>query len=183
MDTNWDDLTDGLAALGNSRRFQILESLSHRARCGEELAAQLGISPSTVTHHLVVLEKAQLIHRRHQRHYQVVQLNPDKLLELAHVLSNMATRPSISDDLRSWEERKVLDMYFANEKLVTLPKRRQHLLIVLNHFLPHFREGILYAEEEVNRILAPYYREVHVLRDLIVRHRLLYVKNRVYSRH
>ena len=182
MDTNWDDLTDGLAALGNSRRFQIMESLSHCSRCGEELAAQLGISASTVTHHLAVLEKAQLIHRRHQRHYQIVQLNPDRLLELAHVLSNMATRPSTSDNLRSWEERKVLDMYFSNEKLVTLPKRRQHLMIVLNHFLPHFREGVLYTEEEVNRILAPYYREVYVLRDLIVRYRLLYVRNRVYSR-
>ena len=182
MDPNWDELADGFAALGNSRRFQILESLSHRARCGEELAENLGISPSTVTHHLAVLERTQLIHRRHQRHYQMVQLNPEKLLELAHALSNMATRPSTSDNLRSWEERKVLDMYFSNEKLMTLPKRPQHMLIVLNHFLPHFREGILYTEEEVNRILAPYYKDVHVLRDLIVRHRLLYVKNRVYSR-
>lgn len=182
MNSNRIDLVDGFAALGHSRRFQILESLSHRTRCGEELAENLGISPSTVTHHLAVLEKSQLIHRSHQRHYQIIQLNPEKLLELAHALSDIATRTSTSDNLRSWEERKIIDMYFSNEKLITLPKRPQHLQIVLNHFLPHFREGVLYTEEEVNRILVPYYKDVHVLRNLIVRHRLLYVKDRVYSR-
>jgi len=182
MSQEWDEIGKSFSALSSVRRLQILEYLSHHPRCGEELASELGISAATVTHHLEILERGQLILRSHQRHYQIVQMRSDKLLELAQLLSHIATRPSASEAIPSWEERKVLETYIKDGRLDSLPTRPRHLIIVLRHFIPHFRERFRYSEDEVNRILSPYSRDFALLRDLMVKHRLLSIKDGFYSR-
>ena len=182
MSQEWDEIQKSFNALGSVRRLQILEYLSHHSRCGEELASELGISAATVTHHLETLERGQLIQRSHQRHYQMVQLRSDKLLELAQLLSHIATRPSTSETIPTWEERKVLETYFKDGRIDSLPTRPRHLIIILRHFLPHFRERFRYSEDEVNRILSPYSRDFVLLRDLMVKHRFLSIKDGFYSR-
>ncbi|HEX8733124.1 MAG TPA: metalloregulator ArsR/SmtB family transcription factor [Ktedonobacterales bacterium] len=56
------------AALGDASRLRIVRLLAERPRYGQELAAELGMSAATVSHHLAALEKAGALSMERRAH-------------------------------------------------------------------------------------------------------------------
>ncbi|HLE90839.1 MAG TPA: metalloregulator ArsR/SmtB family transcription factor, partial [Anaerolineales bacterium] len=64
-------------ALADPSRLKIVGLLAQQPYSVEELAALVGLKPSTVSHHLAKLSKVGLVHARTESYYNVYQLNKD----------------------------------------------------------------------------------------------------------
>jgi len=87
-----------LKAIGDPKRYQLLETMAARSYCVSALARITCLSESSVSQHLKILREAGLIHgvkRGYYTHYQIdreaVQSMIDELAKLATV-----TRPPCS---------------------------------------------------------------------------------------
>ncbi len=70
------------AALADPSRLQIVRLLAERSRYGQELAAALGISGATVSHHLGALNKAGVLAMERRAHRTYFVLDPHALRDL-----------------------------------------------------------------------------------------------------
>src|SRR5512133_2235725 len=76
---NRKDSLEVLKALADETRLELLHFLAERPRYGEELAAQLKLTASTVSFHLNKLEQAGLVRKTKEQYYIVYSLNEDLL--------------------------------------------------------------------------------------------------------
>jgi DNA-binding transcriptional ArsR family regulator len=90
------DLTGVLQALGDVARLQIVRALAERGEvaCG---SFQLGLAPSTTSHHLQVLREAGLVEtRRHGVHKLNTLLRDDVDAQFPGLLASvLAAAPSL----------------------------------------------------------------------------------------
>ena len=77
------DLDQTLAALGDPTRRAILQRLSQGEARVTELARPFAISLNSVSKHIRVLERAQLVRRRRAGREHLMSLNPQPLDEAA----------------------------------------------------------------------------------------------------
>jgi DNA-binding transcriptional ArsR family regulator len=70
-------------ALAASNRLRIVGLLAQKPYSVEELAALLGVKPSTASHHLAKLTNADLVGARAQSYYSVYQLETKSLEQQA----------------------------------------------------------------------------------------------------
>lgn len=84
------DLLRAIKALADERRLSILGLLSQNPHTGEQLAALLGLSPSTISHHLARLRQAGLVSAEAEGYYSVYRLEADSLRAIANVLGSQA---------------------------------------------------------------------------------------------
>src|SRR5262245_64350364 len=65
--------------LADPTRLRMIAAMVDRARCGQDLAAEVGVSPATVSHHLRVLSEAGLLRETRQPPYVFYQLDLEQL--------------------------------------------------------------------------------------------------------
>lgn len=71
-----ENLTNKFLALGEPRRLQILELLAQRGTLNStQICDALELSPSLMSHHLEVLEKAELVTRKRDGLFRLTTLN------------------------------------------------------------------------------------------------------------
>lgn len=63
-DATTDDVITILKALAEPNRLRIFATLMSGDSCNNELRDMLGLAPNLLSHHLRVLEKAELVHSR-----------------------------------------------------------------------------------------------------------------------
>jgi len=93
-------------ALADESRIQILMILSRGPRNGQALAAELEMTPPTITHHMARLRKAGLVRERRERNMVYFELDADALysqsLAAADLICGKAKRvPTDADALAS----------------------------------------------------------------------------------
>jgi DNA-binding transcriptional ArsR family regulator len=93
-------------ALADESRIQILMILSRGPRNGQALAAELEMTPPTITHHMARLRKAGLVRERRERNMVYFELDGDMLyrqtLAAADLICGKAKRvPTDADALAS----------------------------------------------------------------------------------
>ena len=71
-------------ALGDETRLKIIAMLNVRDLCLCEIVAGLNIPSSTITHHLQILERGQVVDSRKEGKYTIFTLNKEILL--AHTI-------------------------------------------------------------------------------------------------
>ncbi len=71
-----------LGALGDSNRMKILLLLSKREMCVCELESAFGLPQPTISHHLGVLERADLLRRSKRGKFVFYRVVPSQALEL-----------------------------------------------------------------------------------------------------
>src|SRR5262245_2289205 len=74
-------------ALADSTRLRLLAAMVDRPRCGQDLAAEVGVSTPTVSHHLKVLSQAQLLTESRQPPYVFYQLDLQALQRAVKAVS------------------------------------------------------------------------------------------------
>ena len=79
-------------------------------------------------------------------------------------IAGAPSRP-VGDDT---DEGKVLRTCFADGRLVRIPTRRAHKLVVLDRLAQEFEVGIRYTERQVNHRLRRFHDDVAALRRYLV---------------
>jgi biotin operon repressor len=144
-------LFKGLADL---TRLRMIAAIVDRARCGQDLAAEVGVSPATVSHHLRVLSEAGLLRETRQPPYTFYQLDLEQLQAAVKTVSSpkrvreLATTASVDDDTRD-----VLRAFFDGPRLIALPAQRRKKDIVLEELLRRLPRRRQYKEPELNKFI------------------------------
>ena len=180
IETNFskDEYTELLVffkALADKTRLRIVGLLAQKALSGEELSAMLGISPSTVSHHLARLGEAGLVSARAEGYYSVYQLESQALEGMARRLLGPDELPQLAAETNlDRYDQMVLGNYLGPDgHLKTIPSQRKKLEAVLRFLARSFEPGRRYSEKQVNEILAAFHEDTASLRRELVGNHLL----------
>jgi len=66
------------------------------------------------------------------------------------------------------DDRRVLDTFVRDGRLVIMPTKRSKRLVVLDHLAQQFEPGRTYTEAEVSQILERYHDDYAALRRYLV---------------
>lgn len=154
MTPSLDDCVSLFKALAEPTRLRLLAAMVERPRCGQELSAEVGVAPPTVSHHLKVLGKAGLLAETRQPPYIFYQVDLEALQRAMRAMASpkrvreLATTAAVDDD-----SRDVLRAFFEGPKLRSLPAQRRKKEIVLEEMLRRIPRRREYAEPELNRFI------------------------------
>ncbi len=160
-----DELVALFKALADPTRLRLAALIVDRARCGQDLAAELGVSTGTVSHHLRVLREASLVRETRQPPFSFFELDLATLQQALRAVSNKKTvREFAGDDARSSEEKKVLRSFFDGPRLLALPVQRKKKLMVLEEVLRRIPRRKEYEERELSRYIETVFQDFCTVR-------------------
>lgn len=155
--------------LADKSRLQILKSLAVEDMYVERLAQRLGLTAATVSFHLKKLAQAGAVSSYKSQYYTMYALNralfDTTILDIVQEESEEADLQAQRDEAY---RQHVLDSFFQDGRLKTIPAQRKKKRIVLQALVGQFELKRIYPEGEVNAILARYHDDVCTLRrDLV----------------
>ena len=155
--------------LADKSRLQILKSLAVEDMYVERLAQRLGLTAATVSFHLKKLAQARAVSSYKSQYYTMYALNralfDTTILDIVQEESEEADLQAQRDEAY---RQHVLDSFFQDGRLKTIPAQRKKKRIVLQALAQQFEPQHIYPESEVNAILARYHDDVCTLRrDLV----------------
>ena len=169
------DVLDIYKALADATRLRLVGLLAERPRSGDDLAALLGVSPPTVSHHLARLKAAGLVRGARDGPFVYYALNLQRFHQVSRALFPTAALPRD-------ERARTVATFFAGDRLLRLPSSEKRLIWILEEIVTRFRPGRVYTEREVNAVLRPILDDVASLRRALVDHRLMHREADRYSR-
>jgi len=156
-------------ALADSNRLKIVGLLARQPYSVEQLAAILGLRPSTISHHLSKLAEVGLVSARADSYYNMYQLEESTLQKTRLLFSNQELNEAIEGINLDAYDRKVIDDYLLpGGRLKTIPAQRKKLEAVLRYIAKSFEAGTRYSEKQVNEILSHYHEDTATLRRELV---------------
>ncbi len=169
-------------ALGHPTRLLILNLVDMQSRHGEELAAILGLTPATVSHHLGKLTRVGLLQAEKDQYYQTHTLVRDGLNKTLGELVRLP-QPELTVVVEEDAYReKVLATFFRHGRLTQIPAQRKKRQIILERIVQQFEPEREYSEREVNHILLDFHEDVATLRRELVGTGLMAREQGMYRR-
>ncbi len=162
-------------ALADAQRLKIVGLLAQEAHTVEQLSALLGISASTVSHHLSKLARAGLVEARTDGHYYFYSLKTEALREMSQRLLKTENLPRLSADVEAAAyDRKVLQNFIDSEgRIKSLPAQEKKFQVLLRHVARSFEPQRRYSEKEINQILARYHEDIASLRRGLIEYHIM----------
>jgi predicted transcriptional regulator len=161
-------------ALADENRLKIVGLLARQPQSVEELAANLGLSSPTVSHHLQRLLRADLVEARALQYYNVYALRPETLRRMAEqLLSAESIKATTAEPDLDGYTAKVLGDYLVNGRLKTIPAQLKKRQVILRRLADEFAKGRRYPEKRVNEILKAFPEDYATLRRELVNQKLL----------
>ena len=162
-------------ALADASRLKIVGLLAQQAYTVEQLAAILGLKPSTVSHHLSKLSEVGLVSARAEGYYSVYQLEKTALAaSMQRIFSSEQIASVAADvDLDAFDRKVVSDYSLPGGRLKTLPAQRKKLEAVLRYVVKSFEPGIRYSEKQINETLSRFHEDTASLRRELVGYKLM----------
>ncbi len=148
-------------ALADPVRLQLVGLIAGGERCNAELAAELGISPATVSHHLKVLRSAGLLRERREPPFVYVELN-DKALRRA--VMTVADKKRTSKLTRGDQRAKVLATFFDGDELLAIPAKRSKKEIVFEEILRRLPRADSYTERQLSKVIERHHSDFCTIR-------------------
>jgi predicted transcriptional regulator len=177
--TELTDLLNVTRTLADESRLRLISLTADGEHTVTDLAAALGLSESTVSHHLKKLRAVNLLTLRMDGTYRYYRLNKPRLKTfraLAARLEEPVTEPedAASDD--SWidaldmaeKDKRVLRAYTHDGKLKQIPKKDKKWIVILSWLVTQFEPDRRYTEQQVNEVITRYHPDYATIRrDLI----------------
>jgi len=176
-------LLEFFKVLADEKRLQIVGLLARQDYSVEELAAILGLSSATVSHHLNRLVRAGLVQARADQHYHVYSLELQALRDKSQqILSRDIWQDTVEElDLEAYD-RKVLQDYMQQGRLKTIPRQRKKRDVILRYLSTLFEQRRRYSEREVNEIIGRVHDDYATLRRELVDGRFMARDREAYWR-
>lgn len=162
-------------ALADENRLKIIGVLAQKPSSVENIAAQLGLSMSTTSHHLARLAKAGLVSARTDGHYYIYSLHTDTLKEMSQRMLHDEQIRQLSQPVSEDEyERKVLSNFLDSEgRIKAFPAQDKKLRSILRYVVKAFDPGTRYSEKQVNGILLRFNEDTAFLRRSLIEYKLM----------
>jgi hypothetical protein len=71
------------------------------------------------------------------------------------------------------EIKKVLNIYFKEERLIQIPKKEKKRVVILLYISRKFQKNTYYTEKEVNEILRDVFEDFVMIRRYLIDYKLL----------
>jgi predicted transcriptional regulator len=157
-------------ALSDANRLKIVALLAKEPLSVEQMAEMLGLSSSTVSHHLARLSEVGLVSARAEGYYSVYRLELEALNAMAQRLLSKEMLPAVAADVdMDAYDRKVLNTYLSSDgRLTAFPAQEKKERVILRHIVQVFEPGRRYPEKEVNQILLRFNEDTATLRRRLV---------------
>jgi len=153
-------------ALAHSSRLRLVAALSGGPRCVEELSEQLGLAPSTISHHLKTLAGAGLVTSNQVQYYTAYSL-VDGVLD--HDLGILVAAGTAGDqmefELRATHAREqMLKECAPDGRIVRLPAAMRRREVLLEAFSADLEPGRDYTTDELDAVIRRRYPAPAVIR-------------------
>ncbi|MCE9575252.1 MAG: metalloregulator ArsR/SmtB family transcription factor [Deltaproteobacteria bacterium] len=140
--------------LADPTRLRMVAAMVDRARCGQDLANEIGVAPATISHHLKVLGKAGLLIETRQPPYVFYKIDLEAVQRAVRAVATpkrvreLTTAPPVDDDTQ-----KVLRTFFDGPRLRALPVQRRKKELVLEEVLRRIPRRREYPEADLNAFI------------------------------
>jgi len=183
-DARTEELLEIFKALADANRLRMIGVLAQQPSTVEQLAAMLGLQPSTTSRHLSYLAHVGLVSARAEGYYSVYRFEAAALEALAQRLLARETLPAAAADvdLDAFDRKVLRDFSLPDGRLKTLPAQRKKLEAVLRHAVTLFESNVQYTEKQVNQILSQLHQDTATLRRELVDAKLMARDHGVYWR-
>jgi DNA-binding transcriptional ArsR family regulator len=165
MSNSLEELAGVFKALADPTRLRLAALIVEKARCGQDLAAELGISTPTVSHHLRVLRGSGLVREIRQTPYTFFELDLGALQRAVMAVADKKKARDIAvDSTLPDEHRKVLRTFFDGPRLVAIPAARKKKEIVFEEILRRLPRRKEYGEQELSRFIETMHSDFCTIR-------------------
>lgn len=169
--------------LGDKSRLKIVAMLIEEPSYVELLSERLGLNPSTVSFHLKKLEQIGLVRSEKEQYYTMYYLDKKKLnFNLIGEIKNVASINETEQEREERYNRKIIDNFFVDGKLTTIPVQRKKRNIILKEIAKDFDLEKEYIEKEVNMIISNYHDDFCFIRREFIMEKLFTRENGIYRR-
>lgn len=157
-------------ALSDANRLKIIALLAKEELSVEQIAEMLGLSSSTVSHHLARLARVGLVSARAEGYYSIYRLELGVLTDMAQRLLSAETLPAVAADVdMNAYDRKVLNTHLSPDGRVrAFPVQRKKEEAILRHIVRAFEPDRRYGEKQVNEILSRFNEDTARMRRNLV---------------
>lgn len=173
-------------AVADETRLQIIGLLSTKELRVSDLAAELGLTEPTVSHHIGKLREVGLLNLRTEGTNRWYTLNTEMFGRMTRFVEQVTSgewaaqreRHEAAKRDMAWidaiplelteAERKVFADYFIGRRLKQIPTKYTKLLVILRWLATLFEPGRSYSEVEVNAVLKPINEDYARLRRELV---------------
>jgi predicted transcriptional regulator len=171
----FEELLNFFKALSDANRLKIIGLLAQNECSVEHLSGLLGVSISTVSHHLQMLTYVGLVSARAEGHFYYYSLKTDVLKTMAEKLLKTEDLPQLSNSVdMDGYDKKVLDAFLTSEgRIKAFPAQEKKFQVVLRHVVEAFEATKRYKEKEVNEILSRFNDDTATLRRSLVEYHLM----------
>lgn len=169
------ELLSFFKALADENRLKIIGVLAQKPSSVENIAAQIGLSMSTTSHHLARLAKAGLVSARTEGHYYIYSLHTDALKSMSQRLLHDEQLRQLSQPVsEDAYDQKVLSNFLDPEgRIKSFPAQDKKLRAILRHAVKAFEPGLRYPERQVNEILSRFNEDTAFLRRSLIEYKLM----------
>jgi hypothetical protein len=155
-----------LSALADGDRLRVFAALVlHGPATVEEVAGTIGSSIAATGRALRRLAAGGLVDGKQGEAWRAV---PEAVGGAARLAARLSVVPDPGADAATPEEAAVLRAYLVGGRLRSIPAVRHKRLVVLDWLSQQFEPGKVYAEAEVNRVLARHHPDHAALRRFLV---------------
>ena len=170
-------------ALAHESRLKLLGLVAQREHSVQELAAAVGVSEPTASHHLAILRDLGLVRRRAEGNTHWYGFVPDALSSMAkQVLTREGVARLAETPARDSAEAVLANYVGADGRLTGIPAARKKRWAVLAWLARDFEEGRDYAEREVNEVLKRRHDDPATLRREFIGYHMMTRDRGVYRR-
>ena len=169
------DLLEFFKALADQNRLRVVGLLAKEPMTGEQIAALLGVSTSTASHHLSYLLHAGLVSAEPEGYYTRYTLRLDAIHALAGKLLSRDELPKLAADvdMNAYDQKVLGNFLDADGRIRQFPAQRKKFEVLVRHVLNAFDPGTRYTENQVNEILSRFNDDTAYLRRSLVDMKLM----------
>ncbi len=161
-------------ALADKSRLQILKSLAMEDMFVERLAQRLDLTPATISFHLKKLSQSGAVSSYKSQYYTMYTLNRDILnTGILDLILEKSDESEVQDQRDAAYRQKVIDSFFEYGKLKSIPVQRKKERVILEIIAERFEYDRVYAEREVNLIIADFHDDFCTIRRDMIAEKLL----------
>lgn len=169
--------------LADESRLKLIGLLAQQERSVEEMAALLSLKEPTVSHHLARLKQMELVTVRPEKNARYYRLNQDALQTLSKGILAPDNIASFAEDVDvDAAETKILNNYFENGQLKSLPASRKKRWVILKWLANQFETEKTYPEKEINAKLKQFHLDVATLRRELIGYQMMQREKGTYWR-
>jgi len=164
-------------AFADESRLAIINLLSKKPYCVEDLADELKLAVSTVSAHLKKMQQAGLVYPVKVQYYSMYHLKEEIMQK---TLQELLPRHISTLDRAGVLRDKVLKTYFKDGKVERLPVQNKKRWIVYLEIIKLFKAGKDYSEQEINLIIQNVHEDYCLIRRELVDEGVLERANGIY---